>query len=49
MVPEMENPALREIIYGSYRIIYELDNSDVQILTVIHGMGLLSKDDNGVS
>ena len=41
MVPEMENPALREIIYGSYRIIYELDNSNVQILTVVHGMRLL--------
>jgi plasmid stabilization system protein ParE len=48
MVPEMENPALREIIYGSYRIIYELDNSNVQILTVIHGMRLLPKDDNGI-
>ena len=42
MVPEMGNPALREIIYGSYRIIYELDNeSKVQILTVVHSMRLL--------
>jgi plasmid stabilization system protein ParE len=41
MVPEMGNPALREIIYGSYRIIYELNISNVQILTVIHGMRLL--------
>ena len=50
MVPEMGNPALREIIYGSYRIIYELDNnSNVQILTVIHCMRLLPKEDNGVS
>ena len=45
MVPEIGNPVLREIIYGSYRIIYELDdNSNVQILTVIHGMRLLPKD-----
>jgi len=41
VVQEMENPSLREIIYGSYRIIYELIEDEVQIVAVIHGKRLL--------
>jgi len=41
IVPELGNPSVREIIYGSYRIIYEISNNNVFVLTVIHGMRLL--------
>ena len=38
-VPELENPELREVIYGNYRIIYRIIESreDIEILAVIHG------------
>jgi toxin ParE1/3/4 len=41
MVPEMEDPAIRELIFQSYRIIYEYNEKTVKILTVIHGRRLL--------
>jgi addiction module RelE/StbE family toxin len=37
VVPEVDNPAVREIILGSYRIIYRLREDIVEILTVFHG------------
>lgn len=37
MVPELNNPAVREIIIYSYRIIYEIRDSNIEILTVLHG------------
>ncbi|MBW1982784.1 MAG: type II toxin-antitoxin system RelE/ParE family toxin [Deltaproteobacteria bacterium] len=38
-VPELENPELREVIYGNYRIIYRIAGSEdnIEILAVIHG------------
>jgi plasmid stabilization system protein ParE len=38
-VPELENPELREVIYGNYRIIYRIVGAedDIEILAVIHG------------
>ena len=33
-VPELKNPDFREVILGSYRLIYRLRSGDVQILTV---------------
>ena len=41
MVPERNNPNLREIIFGMYRIIYRLKDHSVCIVTVIHGKRLL--------
>lgn len=41
MVPELENPAIREVIYGSYRIIYEFTNDNVYVVAVVHGKRLL--------
>ena len=36
-VPEVDDPSLREIIIGGYRIIYRLKKSTIYILTIIHG------------
>jgi toxin ParE1/3/4 len=39
VVPELENPDLREVIYGNYRIIYRVVGRDknVQIIALVHG------------
>lgn len=37
VVPELENPNIRELIVGSYRLIYRTDPEAVYILAVIHG------------
>lgn len=42
VVPELEEPAVRELIVGSYRLIYEIEGADVNILGVIHGARDLS-------
>jgi plasmid stabilization system protein ParE len=39
-VPELNREEVREVIYGSYRIIYKISN-DIDILTVRHGRQLL--------
>ena len=36
-VPEIGDPALREIIIDGYRIIYRLAKSNIYVLTVVHG------------
>jgi addiction module RelE/StbE family toxin len=41
IVPEINDPSLREVILGSYRIIYRLRQDLVEILTVFHGSRLL--------
>ncbi len=41
IVPEFGMEDLREIIIGSYRLIYRLHDGEVQILTVHHGARLL--------
>ena len=41
IVPELEDPTIREVVHGSYRIVYELrgggSEQRVEILTVFHG------------
>jgi hypothetical protein len=37
VVPELEEPAVRELIVGSYRLIYEIQGADVNVLGLIHG------------
>ena len=37
VVPELENPLIRELIVYSYRIVYEITEGNVHILTIIHG------------
>ena len=41
MVPEYQNHALREVIEGSYRVVYLRLPVEVQVLTVAHGARLL--------
>ncbi|MBI3469560.1 MAG: type II toxin-antitoxin system RelE/ParE family toxin [Planctomycetes bacterium] len=41
VVQELNRPAIREILFGSYRIIYRASNKLVEILTVYHGTRLL--------
>lgn len=36
-VPEFENQQIREVIAGSYRIIYYIKPEQIDILAVIHG------------
>lgn len=37
MVPEFENPNIRELIYKSYRIIYRILDDIIEIITIFHG------------
>ena len=37
VVPELDQPAVRELIVGSYRIIYEISERSVYVLGLIHG------------
>jgi plasmid stabilization system protein ParE len=42
VVPELSDPLYRELIMGSYRIVYRLrPGESVEILTVFHGARLL--------
>ena len=41
VVPEIGDPAVREIILGNYRLIYRLRGETAEILTVYHGARLL--------
>ena len=43
VVPEVGDPKIREVIYGAYRIIYELGSNRVEILTVFHSARLLDE------
>ncbi|MBN2534755.1 MAG: type II toxin-antitoxin system RelE/ParE family toxin [Spirochaetales bacterium] len=45
IVPEMEIKNIREIIFGNYRIIYEIRKSHISILTIRHCKRLLDKDE----
>ena len=37
MVPELCDPAVREVIHGAYRVVYELGGSALTVLTVFRG------------
>jgi len=41
IVPELNDPRVREILLGNYRIVYRLTGMVVEILTVYHGARLL--------
>ena len=41
IVPEINNPQFREIIYGNYRIIYRIEKKQISILTIRHGKQIL--------
>ena len=37
MVPEKQDPTLRELPYRNYRIVYKFIDNEIYILTVFHG------------
>lgn len=37
IVPEFEQPELREVLFRGYRVVYLLDDENVMILRVVHG------------
>jgi toxin ParE1/3/4 len=45
VVPEKNLDNIREVIFGRYRIIYAFSESEVEILTVIHGARILDPKD----
>ena len=41
IVPEINDPTIREVIQGSYRIVYRLIREEIHIITVHHAARLL--------
>ena len=41
VVPEKNNESIREIFVFQYRIIYEIFESEIHILTVVHGKRII--------
>ena len=37
VIPEIDDQYCREIVYGSYRIMYRVEGNDVWITAVVHG------------
>lgn len=37
VVPELDDPRVRELVVGSYRLIYEVGEETVYVLALIHG------------
>jgi toxin ParE1/3/4 len=44
VVPEKEDDSLRELIYGSYRILYHVSDESVEIIHVHHSAQLFPLD-----
>jgi addiction module RelE/StbE family toxin len=44
VVPEVGDESLREIIHGSYRIVYRVGPALVEVVTVFHGAQLFRID-----
>ncbi|PSQ90124.1 MAG: type II toxin-antitoxin system RelE/ParE family toxin [Bacteroidetes bacterium QS_8_64_10] len=49
MVPEIEDEAIREVIYRNYRIVYIVDRDDeeVEVLTIFHSSQQFGPLDSG--
>ncbi len=41
IIPEFDDTNRREVIYGSYRIMYQIEKDDVWITGILHGSRLL--------
>jgi toxin ParE1/3/4 len=44
-VPEISNPAIRELIFKKYRIVYRINKNNLEILSVFEGHRLLRIDE----
>ena len=40
-VPELNDPVVREVILGNYRLVYRLKDANLDLLTIYHGARLL--------
>jgi len=45
IVPEINDPQFRELIYRNYRIIYHIGTKQISILTIRHGKQILPIDE----
>ncbi len=45
IVPEMDRYNIRELIFGNYRIIYQIRTQEISILTVRHFKQILPSDE----
>jgi addiction module RelE/StbE family toxin len=45
VVPEINRSNIREIFFGSYRIVYKIETDQIVILTVRHGKQILPVDE----
>jgi plasmid stabilization system protein ParE len=43
MVPELAEPAVREVIHGAYRLVYELREGRAEVLTVFRASRLFPR------
>ncbi len=41
IVPELNDPVVREVILGNYRLVYRLNEANLDLLTIYHGARLL--------
>ena len=41
IVPELNDPVIREVILGNYRLVYRFEAKLIELLTVYHGARLL--------
>lgn len=44
VVPESGNPAIREVIMGSYRVMFRVGKEKIGLITIHHGARLLDPD-----
>ena len=42
IVPELDEPTVRELLVGRYRLIYEVGAAEIVVLAVVHGARSLS-------
>lgn len=45
IVPELDRPDVRELLYGNYRVVYRIGVNEIVILTVRHGRRILDIDE----
>jgi plasmid stabilization system protein ParE len=45
VLPEINNRAIQELLYGNYRIVYRVEEKRISILTVRHGKQILPVDE----
>jgi plasmid stabilization system protein ParE len=44
IVPEFNRPEIREVIHGSYRLVYEIKSNQIDMLTIWHTRQMLPDD-----